>query len=201
MGHGCREAIETALSAYLMRLLALPYGRGLATLRTATASLGETFQLPELNVKEARVEGAAGGAATTFVPVNASAAPRGAAGEGASLPGRARDWALCHNAVAAGLSYGECGAAGKGMEDEWVLTWLWNLAFAPVESEQAGLVLGLGINGYLDKLNASQLIVHQLVVRMEPMLTMATLLGLASSKSLIGRLQPANERETPLQAR
>lgn len=155
-----------------IRTMAMPVGRGAICLRTYSPVIGESFEVPRLDLS--------GRALSEDRPIeynhDISVYP----------------WPFFHNGVAAGLTI--CASTANNIIDS---TWInynrprsniphgadlrdRDLTTANTNNEHAGFLFALGLNGHLEKL--SQMALHDYLCQNNDLTKLAILLGMSAAK-------------------
>lgn len=165
---------ETHRHLYLLnvRTMAIPVGRGALSLRTYSPVIGESFEVPRLDLS--------GRASSEERPIeythDISVYP----------------WPFFHNGVAAGLTI--CASTANNIIDS---TWInynrprsniahgadvrdRDLTAANINNEHAGFLFALGLNGHLEKLSLMAL--HDYLCQNNDLTKLAILLGMSAAK-------------------
>lgn len=165
---------ETHRHLYLLnvRTMAIPVGRGALCLRTYSPVIGESFEVPRLELS--------GRASSEDRPIeythDISVYP----------------WPFFHNGVAAGLTI--CASTANNIIDS---TWInynrprsniahgadvrdRDLTAANINNEHAGFLFALGLNGHLEKLSLMAL--HDYLCQNNDLTKLAILLGMSAAK-------------------
>lgn len=165
---------ETQRLLYLLniRTMGMPVGRGAIGLRTYSPVIGESFEVPRLELT--------GKAPNEDRPIefthDISVYP----------------WPFFHNGVAAGLTI--CSSTANNIIDS---TWInynrprsnmphgaemreRDLTIANINNEHAGFLFALGLNGHLEKL--SQMALHDYLCQNNDLTKLAILLGMSAAK-------------------
>ncbi|KAK4883598.1 hypothetical protein RN001_006917 [Aquatica leii] len=156
--HDFIEEQEKHLYAICARTMALPVGRGMFTLRTATPVVTEPLPLPKLYL-------------------SGKAPPRGVTVELGHIdyPQNMQHWPLFHNGVANGL---RISPDAHNIDSTWII---FNKPKNSAETnyEHAGFLMALGLNGHLT--NLSILNTYNYLSKSNEMTSIGILLGLASA--------------------
>ncbi|KAF5270424.1 hypothetical protein FQR65_LT05612 [Abscondita terminalis] len=156
--HDFIEEQEKHLYAICARTMALPVGRGMFTLRTATPVVTEPLPLPKLYL-------------------SGKAPPRGITVELGHIdyPQNMQHWPLFHNGVANGL---RISPDAHNIDSTWII---FNKPKNSAETnyEHAGFLMALGLNGHLT--NLTILNTYNYLSKSNEMTSIGILLGLASA--------------------
>lgn len=156
--HDFMEEQEKQLYAICIRTMALPFGRGMFTLRTLVPSTLKSVPIPKLNLlgKEP-VKGATVDLQQIEVPANMNL------------------WPTFHNGVAAGL---QITTKNADVDSTWIV---YNKirSGSDVTADHAGFLMGLGLNGLLK--NLSFMSIYDYLVKSEEMTSVGLLLGIAAT--------------------
>ncbi|KAF5273421.1 hypothetical protein FQA39_LY07438 [Lamprigera yunnana] len=156
--HDFIEEQEKHLYALCARTMALPVGRGMFTLRTATPVVTEPLPLPKLCL-------------------SGKAPPRGITVELGHIdyPQNMQHWPLFHNGVANGLRISQ---DAHNIDSTWIM---FNKPKNTIETsyEHAGFLMALGLNGHLSNLTIVN--TYNYLVKTNEMTSIGILLGLSSA--------------------
>ena len=160
--HDFMEEQEHFLKRLCERTMALPVGRGLAALQTTTALPTETLDIPKLCL-------------------TGKAPPRGAKVELSHIDvsQNMEHWPAFHNGVAAGLRL-SAQRSTQDIDSTWICFNKPKNGEAQAQTEHAGFLMALGLNGHLAKLGKLESFDY-LMKGSEP-ISIGLLLGMAASK-------------------
>lgn len=165
-----REEVLRHLYLLNVRTMAMPVGRGAICLRTYSPVIGESFEVPRLELS--------GRALNEDRPVEYNH-------DITVYP-----WPFFHNGVSAGLTM--CAASANNIIDS---TWInynrprsniphdmrdRDLTAANINNEHAGFLFALGLNGHLEKLSLMAL--HDYLCQNNDLTKLAILLGMSAAK-------------------
>ena len=156
--HEFIEEQEKQLYAFCGRTMALPFGRGMFTLRTLDPIPTESMPIPRLCLtgKEA-----AKGATIEMQQIE--------------FPQNMNLWPTFHNGVAAGL---QITPNAKDVDSTWIV---YNKPKTTCENaiEHAGFLMALGLNGHLKSL--SFMSIYEYLVKCDEMTSVGLLLGISAT--------------------
>jgi anaphase-promoting complex subunit 1 len=160
--HDFMEEQEHFLKRLCERTMALPVGRGLAALRTATALPTETLDIPRLCL-------------------TGKAPPRGAKVEltHIDVSQNMEHWPSFHNGVAAGLRL-SAEPGSHDIDSTWICFNKPKGGETTAQTEHAGFLMALGLNGHLAKLGKLESFDY-LMKGSEP-ISIGLLLGMSASR-------------------
>ncbi|XP_071453561.1 anaphase-promoting complex subunit 1 [Hetaerina americana] len=155
--HEFIEDQERHLYTLCTRTMALPVGRGMFTLRTASPVVTEPLPIPRLCL-------------------TGKAPPRGATIDLSHIETAPNMnlWPLFHNGVAAGL---RIVPEASGIESAWIV---YNKPRGNNDIEHAGFLMALGLNGHLS--NLAVLNTYEYLSKVHEMTSVGVLLGIAAIK-------------------
>ncbi|XP_017782212.1 PREDICTED: anaphase-promoting complex subunit 1 [Nicrophorus vespilloides] len=163
--HDFIEDQEKQLYAICTRTMALPVGRGMFTLRTATPVITEPLPIPHLCL-------------------TGKAPPRGSSVELTHIdtPANMNLWPLFHNGVANGL---RIDPDAMNIDSTWII---FNKPRNNMETvmEHAGFLMALGLNGHLK--NLAILNTFDYLVKFQEMTSVGILLGLSAANRATSNL-------------
>lgn len=158
-----RDQQEKFLQSAALRQMALSFGRGALTLGTVKPMISDPLQIPKISF-------------------TGKTAPKNQTIE---LPHNDAQplmewWPQFHNGVATGLSVVDAGFYKKPLDSAWVgLNFPRRNENDQFSAEEAGLLMGLGLRGYLKQYG--QYNIHELLAKADSTTTVAVLLGIASN--------------------
>lgn len=156
--HDYLEEQEKQLFAMCIRTMALPFGRGMFTLRTMIPSNLKSVSIPKLNLSGKE-------------PVKNTTIEL----QQIEFPANMSQWPLFHNGVAAGL---HITPKNYDVDSTWIV---YNKlkGTTDVSAEHAGFLMGLGLNGHLK--NLSFMSIYEYLVKSDEMTSVGLLLGIAAT--------------------